>query len=235
VRSLFVLLVLLPATSFAGRLKVPVDVGIGPAGYWFFGPLMDNRGATPHFGLKLNVYAVIDDEYIESHRNEIPPKYVKMAEGITEVRITPSFLIPDSLIISPKIDSPNFGSTGIYGITWRPLSIGFPLTGRKKPGAWKKSSGHLDLRLGLIFTYAYIYSDFPTIPTTHFVRPGLDFMLEMEVAASSSFLISLGYAQQVYLPQKLGEFGFGPLDQSIFLVGQGFLKFHFRFPYEVSI
>ncbi len=232
-RTLLALLLVVPSTSFAARLKVPVDVGIGPAAYWFFGPLTDNRWPMPHFGLKLNVYGVIDEEMIDANRRSIPPKYQKMAQGVTEVRISPSFLIPDSLIISPKISSPNFGGTGMYGATWRPLSLGFPLAGRNKPGSFNKSRGRLDLRLGLLVTYAFIYSDL--LPTTHFIRPGLDLTLELELVASQSFLISLGYAQQAYVPQKLGELGFGPFDQSICLVGQGFLKFHFRFPYEVSI
>lgn len=219
------LLLVLPLASRAERAEIPVDFGIGPAAYYFFGLPYENRGPIPHFGLKLNLYAVIDRDLINRHKNRVPPQYRKMAGSVTEVRITPSLLIPDALILSPKVDS--LGGTGIYGITWRPLSLGMPLVGNPQ------SRVRLDLRAGLLLTYAYLYSDF--LPTTHFARPGADLMLEMELMASRQFLVSLGWASQLYVPQKLGSFGFGTLEESIFHVGQAFLKLHFRFPYRTNI
>ena len=50
-----------------------------------------------------------------------------------------------------------------------------------------------------------------------------------------TFLVSLGWASQLYVPQRLGSFGFGPLDQSVFHVGQAFLKLHLRFPYRLQL
>jgi hypothetical protein len=225
VRALFLFVlaaVLFPRDVRAGRIRVPVDIGVGPAAYYFFGPIVGNRGAVPHFGLKLNVYAVIDQSVIAANRASIPPQYQSMADRVSEVRISPSFFIPDSFIISPKLSA--FDSTGIYGVTWRPLALGVPLIG----GGKKKGAVRLGLSAGLLLTYAFIYSDL--FPTTHFIRPGLDAMLELEVALSKSFLFSLGWASQIYVPQQLGQFGIGPLDQSIFHVGQAFLKLHFRFP-----
>ncbi|MHB8878654.1 MAG: hypothetical protein ACYC8T_33560, partial [Myxococcaceae bacterium] len=106
------------------------------------------------------------------------------------------------------------------------------------PTSWRETtSSSIDLQVGLLLTYAFIYSDFvAAIPTTHFVRPGLDFKIEAELMASKSFLVSLGWASQVYIPQKLGEFGINerPLEDSIFHVGQAFLKLHFRMPYEAT-
>src|SRR5687768_9553159 len=118
------LVCLVPAIA-AAKTEIPVDVGIGPAAYYFFGPVNDPRWPIPHFGLKLNVYAVLDEEFLDRNRGRIPKAYKKAAESLTEVRITPSIFIPDALIISPK--SSRFDGTGIYGITWRPLSLGVPL------------------------------------------------------------------------------------------------------------
>jgi hypothetical protein len=226
---------LVASPSFAAKATVPVDIGVGPAAYWFFGPLTDNRGAMPHFGLKINVLAVIDQEVIKANRDKVPAEYRKMAEKMTEVRISPSIFIPDSFIISPKVDS--LGGTGVYGVTWRPVGFGIPLAGGTKPGSWQKNSSSLDLKAGLLITYAFIYSDFKdAVPTTHFIRPGIDLSLEAEVMVSKNFLVSIGWASQFYIPQKLGEFGINvrPLEDSIVHVGQGFLKLHFRTPYEAT-
>ena len=131
----------------------------------------------------------------------------------------------------------SLGSTGIYGVTWRPVSLGVPLVGGKKPTSWRETnSSSINLQVGLLLTYAFIYSDLDVIPTTHFLRPGLDFKIEAELMASKSFLVSLGWASQVYVPQQLGGFGINeqPLDNYIFHVGQAFLKLHFRTPYEAT-
>jgi hypothetical protein len=92
-------------------------------------------------------------------------------------------------------------------------------------------------------TYAYIHSDLAEIPTTHFLRPGLDVGAELEIPFSRSFLISLGWASGFYLPQQLGSFGLGaadsnadvPLADTLWHFGQAFLKLHFRFPYSTRL
>lgn len=220
----------------AAAVRVPVDVGVGPAAYYFFGPVADDRWPWPHFGLKLNVEAVIDQDFIRANRRLVPPKYAKQAAKITELRISPSIFIPDALIISPP--TPMTGGTQAYGATWRPLSLTVPLLGHKPAGSRKKTGGSLDLEAGLLLTYAYLAGE--RQPDTHFIRPGLDLCLELEVAATESFLVSLGWASQVYVPQRVGAFDLGPLDEtlfqnSIFHVGQAFLQLHFRFPYQVKL
>ncbi|MFZ5470935.1 MAG: hypothetical protein ACOZIN_16025 [Myxococcota bacterium] len=229
-RVVGLLALLLPVAALAARVRVPVDVGVGPAAYYFFGPVADERWPVPHFGLKLNVEAVIDQNVIRENRRAIPPKYLKQAEKITELRVSPSLFIPDALILSPQ--TPYTGGTGIYGITWRPLALTVPLFGRKPAGSWKKSRGALDFEAGLLLTYAFLHSE--TLPTTHFLRPGIDLTLELELAASDSFLVSMGWASQLYVPQQLGSFDVGQWNTGIFHVGQAFLQLHVRFPYETS-
>lgn len=213
--------------------KVPVDVGFGPAGYWFYGPLLDNRGAVPHFALMINVHAVIDKAWIEENRGSIPAKYQKMADGITEVRIGPSIFIPSTLYISPKVDA--LGGVGLYGVTWTPIGLTLFSSGQKSARDWNKSRGRFYLDASLLLTYLFIHSDLPAIPTTHFLRPGLQLKATAQITATEHFLISLGGGAQVYVPQALGSFGWNPIDQSIWLSWLAFLKFHVRFPYEVSL
>lgn len=210
---------LFPLHAFAARVTVPVDVGIGPSAYLINGPISDDQ--FTHFGLKFNLEAVIDQEWVRKNPRAIPKKYRGMAKKITEVRISPSIFIPDSFFISPKIKN-----TGIYGVTWRPLSLSQPFG----PEAVK-----LRLSAGLLLTYAFIHSDLATIPTTHFIRPGADLSAEVEFKLSDSFLISTGWASGFYIPQQLGTFGLGPLNESIWHVGQAFLQLHFRFPYTANL
>jgi hypothetical protein len=216
-RLLVLLAVVVSGAAQAAKVTVPVDVGIGPAAYLITGPVFDDQPV--HFGLKISVQAVIDRDWIRMNPRAIPKKYKKQASQITELRISPSIFIPDALIISPKLRN-----TGLYGITWRPLGLNLPLL-----------KGPVSLRLGagLLATYAFLHSD--VLPTTHFVRPGLDLMAEVELALSRSFLISFGWSSGFYVPQTLGTLGMGALDQSMWHLGQGFLKLHFRFPYTANL
>jgi len=212
----FAFLAALPAS--AAKLTVPVDVGVGPAFYWIQGPVADDQPV--HFGLKLSIAAVIDQETIRKNQRRIPAQYRKLAKSMDEVRYSPSLLIPDALIISPKIKN-----TGLYGITWRPVGLSVPLT---------KGAARLRLSSGLLLPYAFLHS--ATLPTTHFVRPGLDLLADLEIAVTKSFLVSFGWSSGLYIPQKLGGFGFTTkLDETMWHLGQGFLMFHVRFPYSTSI
>lgn len=219
----------LPALAQAEPVTVPVDVGVGPAGYLVSGPVADDQPL--HAGLKVSIQAIIDQATIRAHQNRIPSRYRQQAMRMTEVRYSPSIFIPDALIISPRIRN-----TGIYGITWRPISIGLPLV--------DASPVRLRLAAGLVLTYAYLYSDLPSLPTTHFVRPGIDAGAELEIAILPGFLMSCGWASGFYLPQGLGTLGMGPfgdsqgyaaLKQTLWHFGQGFVKLHVRFPYTANL
>ncbi len=205
----------LPAHAQRG-VTVPVDVGIGPAAYVFTGELF--RDQPVHFGLKINVDAVIDKEWIRKNQRSIPAQYRRYAKNVNEVRISPSIFIPDAFFISPKLRN-----TGIYGVTWRPLGLSQPV-----------GTGALKLRLsaGLLLTYAFVHSD--VVPNTHFLRPGADLMAEVEWMMTRSFGVSFGWASGFYVPQQLGSFGLGPLNESIWHVGQAFFKVHVRFPYTMT-
>lgn len=213
---------LLPGAAAAQRVTAPVDVGVGPAAFLFFGPVFEDQPI--HTGLKISVEAVLDREWLRKNQRLIPRKYRKQALKSDEIRFAPFVLalIPDSLIISPK-----YRNTGIYGATWRPFGIGLTLS---------PSPVRLSLDAGLIVTYAYLYSDLERLGTTHFLRPGLQIGPDLEFQISKSFLISIGWDSALYVPQKLGTFSeTKPLRESIFHVGQAYLQFHFRFPYTTHL
>lgn len=204
------------AAAARGRVSVPVDVGVGPAAYVFTGPVFADQPV--HFGVKINVDAVIDQAWIRKNQRSIPAQYRGMAKNVKEVRISPSLFIPDAFFISPKLQR-----TGIFGVTWRPVALSQSIG---------EGSARLRLSAGLLLTYAFLYSD--VLPTTHFVRPGADLMAEVEWMMTPSFGVSFGWASGFYVPQRLGSLGVGPLNESIWHVGQAFVKLHVRFPYSVE-
>jgi hypothetical protein len=222
-----VVALLFAGATHAAEITVPADVGFGPAFYVITGEVA--RDQPVHFGLKLSVQAIIDQATIRQHQDRIPLRYRRQALHLREVRYSPSILIPDSLFISPPIDH-----TSIYGVTWRPISVGVPLV--------DTGSTCLRLTAGLLATYAYIDSDLVTIPTTHFLRPGIDVGADLEIMFTPSFGVSLGWASGFYVPQVLGGFGLAAEGKSVGVgpdtlwhFGQAYLKVHVRFPYTATM
>ncbi|MBA2665170.1 MAG: hypothetical protein H0U74_22980 [Bradymonadaceae bacterium] len=214
-------------------VTVPVDIGVGPTfnmlgnidveNLGLSGPIYEDQ--TFHYGIRISLAAIIDQEFMRNNQRLIPRQYRDQAKSMGEIRIKPGVaaLIPTSLIISPK-----FRNTGVYAATWTPLGLGLALLSEPV---------RLSLHGGVIATYAFIHSD--TIPSpTHFLRPGAELSLDLEIPITRQFLISFGWASQFYIPQKIGgsilETGLedGP---SLWHIGQGFLLLHFRFPYTTYL
>ncbi len=223
---------LVAAQSWAG-VTVPLEISVGPAGYWFTGALLDNRGAVPHFGLQLDIAAIIDKELIDQNFDRIPPKYRSLAKGVTEARIGPSIFIPSALIISPRIDA--LGGVGMYGVSWTPLGLTLLSTGQSSSREWNQTRGRFFLNASLLLTYLFIHSDLPQVPTTHFLRPGVQLEATILLNVTKTFLISLNGGAQAYLPQHLGDFGFGPFNESVVFAFFASLKFHQRVPYDIAL
>jgi len=219
---LSLLLLLMPGAAEAQRRRItaPVDIAVGPTALLFFGPVFEDQPI--HTGLRINVEAVLDKEWLRKHQALIPRKQRGRVSKMGEIRYAPAVLglIPETLIISPK-----YKNTGMYGATWKPLGFGLGLT---------PSPVRLSLDAGLVLTYAYMYSD--TLPNTHFLRPGLQLTADLEFQVSESFLVSLGWSSAAYIPQRVGTFTeTKPLNGSIFHVGQAFLLLHFRVPFTVTM
>lgn len=233
-RALLVLLsaLLLPLPAHAGKKKkqtvtIPIDIGVGPAGHMITGPIQDDQAM--HWGVVVSVQAILDHDTLKKLKKKIPKQYRKQVLSMDELRMSPSILIPDTIFFSPKTHT-----TGMYGISWTPVNLGFPLV--KDPFDWR-------LGAALRLSGAYLHSDgIDGIDGGQawqmlFLRPGLDLGTELEIPFSDRFLISGGWRSQLYIPQTVGggvsDVGsFDTLDRSIWHIGQPFLMFHWRVPYE---
>ncbi len=212
----------LAATAWAGRktVEVPVDIGVGPAVFSMTGPVAQQQ--PWHTGLAMSVEAVLDNKTLRKFKKRIPRQYRDAVLNMDEVRISHP-LIPRTLFISP---AGWMSDTGIYGIGWRPLGVDIP---------WVNDGVRFTTGIGLRFTWFYLHSQ--TLPAPmHFVRPGLDGQAELEVPLSERVLLSGGWTSMFHPPQPVGGgvFESGPLDESIWHVGQGFVKFHYRVPVQVK-
>jgi hypothetical protein len=217
----FVLLGATPPRASAEPITVPVDLGIGPAGHMFTGPLGDDQRF--HWGLRLDLNAIIDKAMIKKHQKRVPKKYRKMALKMDEFRYKPLWWLPDTIMLSPKLDR-----TSMWGLTWRPLSLGIPLV---------KNPVRLSIGAGLIATYLFIQSE-GLESAMHFLRPGLDLRAELILPVTSNFKLGFGWTSQFYIPQEVGPGlkGVGEwTEDTIWHVGQWFAQAHFLFPYTVNL
>ena len=223
-RTLLALVLLAPSSLLAAppqTITVPVDIAAGPAALWFSDAIGSDQ--LGHFALKIRVEAILSHTLIHNNIQRVPAQYRNLAEGMAEVRYRPSLLIPEELIVSPKLFH-----TGMYGMTWRPLQLGLNLVAGAAP---------LGLSAGLDLTYAFIHSDSLGFAWMNFLRPGLDLQLEWEVPLADSLHLSVGWQSALYVPQPLGGgvFELGGFNQrSIWHVGQVFLLFHGFMDYKAS-
>ncbi len=214
-----------PLSAEAKRVTVPIDIGLGPAAQIWSGPIAEDQ--LVHTGLSISAAAVLDQKFLKQNRKLIPKQYRKQVTQMNEIRIG-HLLVPDTLIISPKIKN-----TGMYGVTWRPLNVGLPLV---------QKAVRLDTSAELLLNYTYIHSDLESIGTTHFLRPGLGLTGTLEFPLGGRFRASLYWRSGLYIPQKVGggveqtgPIEEGDLTQSIWHVGQGAIRIHYRFPFTTSI
>jgi hypothetical protein len=215
----------LPQVTFAKKVEVPIDVGVGPAAMIWTGAIAQDQPV--HWGLSISASAVLDQKFLRKNRKMIPKQYRRQVTQMDEIRIG-YLLIPDTVIISPKIND-----TGMYGVNWSPLSMGMPLV--KKPFDLKATAD-------LMLTYAYIHSDDDDVGTTHFLRPGLGLGANLELPLGGRFFLSMSWRSALYVPQAvnsslqdLGPIEDGDLTQSIWHVGQGAAQLHYRFPYKTQL
>jgi len=139
-----------------------------------------------------------------------------------EIRISPMILalIPDTLFLSPKVRH-----TQMWGAVFRPIAFGFAPVAK----GWFR----LGLDAGLLAMYAYLESDRKRIGENHLLDVGLDAKVSFEFKLHRSFLLTLGWASQFYLPMELGgRFWKVGTRNAFWHVGQAFLLVNFRVPYR---
>ena len=217
-----------------GTITVPVDIGIAPAFNWFTGQIANDQFF--HYGLKLELGAIIDQKTIKANKHRIPKKYRGMATKMKEFTYRPFWWLPDSLLISPDVLGKGKGY--MYGITFRPVGFGMSLldTGFMK----------FSISAGVVLTYAYMGNDEWISShgydsnSMHFLRPGADAKAELLLKFSKVFLVSLGWDSHFYIPQTLGrdfweKVGDNLTRDSVWHNGQAYLMLHFRFPYTTKL
>jgi hypothetical protein len=213
------------------EVTATVDVAAGPSFFTFGNPFQNGEVLSGpvyedqpiHYGIRFDAAAIIDYEFYRKNRDLVPRKYRGMFKPDTEIRYAPAAvaLIPRNLYISPKTKN-----TGVYGATWELMAIGLTLL--------KSDSTKLSVGAGLLATYAYIDSD--VFESTHFLRPGASLGLNIGTMFSETFGMSVGWDSNFYLPQDIGG-GImeGSGDDALWHIGEGFLMFHYRFPYTTTI
>lgn len=204
-------------------VSTPVQISAGPAAQFISGPIQ--RDQVAHLGGRLALTGVMLEETMRQHWQCFPAKYRSMLRRPQEVRVKPlvASLIPSELIVSPKIKN-----TGIYGIGWHLIGVGVaPISGPVR----------FDIKLSLPIKYMYIHSDTLFDGPMHFLRPGLEGKAELEFLITKDFLFSLGWASQLFIPQRVGGpiFELGSIGDSIWHIGQAFFKLHLRVPYETPM
>lgn len=213
------------AAAPKGPVTVPIDVGFGPQVMVPNPPLFFDQPA--YTALTLSIAAVINQDVIRRYRDQIPEQYRAAAGSVSEVRYRPWWLllVPDVLYLSPDV-IPGVTTTGMYGALWRPFGLGIDLISNPV-----RFNLHADLAAAYIFMHSQLREP------THFLRPGLSLSATLEVPLGETFLISTGWASDLFVPQPLGRppWEILPLEDSLWHLGGPFLKLHVRIPYEVSL
>jgi len=222
------LLLLIAPTADAAKgkkkpktVEIPIDIGVGPAAHLITGPVYENQPV--HFGLAFSLEAILNKKLLKRFKSRIPKQFRKKILSMDELRISHP-LIPRTFFISP---AGIMSSTGMYGIGFRPIGLDVKLI---------DSDTTLEVGLGARASYFYMHSLQLSSPT-HFLRPGLEAKVEMEIPFSDTTLISFGWDSQFYIPQEIGGpiLQIGKLDESIWHIGQAFVKFHVRVPYTYKL
>jgi hypothetical protein len=241
-----------PSESLGKKKKKPtqidVDVAVGGAGLMFPGVIQDD--AQFHTSLRFNLQAIITQALIKKNKRRIPKKYRKLALKQKEIRFRPGVLalIPTNLVVSPQ------ENTSIYGANWSLIGFGVaPSLGPLRLGVGAKlelsafylssdldltqSSDQADAQSMMMATMNSV-SDEGT--SMFFLRPGLSLAGDLEIPLKKdAFAVSIGWKSTAYLPQDIGggvgDMSFDNLDNSLWLMHQVYLDFHFRVPYSVRL
>ena len=216
--------------------EIPVQVGVGPAGNILAGPTFpslrfgnDIYDDQPiHFGLRLNITAVIEPELVRRHPGLVPRSVAHQIIQSGGVRYRPGVLalVPRTVYLQPP-----FGDAMSLGATWSVIGLGLSPV---------QSPVRLTLGGSLIGTLLYIRTPSLVANNYLFARPGVELNLDVEIPFSERFLISVGWSSMIHIPQTLQEsgaamFGMGGLTRnSLWHIGQFYVQGHVRVPYKHS-
>lgn len=209
---------LLTSTLWAKEeVEIPINVGIGPSLFWF-------PGLTPdrdlHTGVRLEIYAVIDQAMIKKFKNRIPKKFRRMATAQQEIHVAPSLmmLIPDAIIISPG------DTSSIYGATWTLLGLGVNLV----------NSSRFDASVSVNFptlTYLHVQSPANNPENSNLFGIGATPALLTQIRITDNWLLGLSYYHTFQLPLEMNQFERANGTQKTWNhFGEISAVLHYRFP-----
>ena len=199
-------------------ITVPIEIGVGPSAYHLGN--VNGTARLAHNSLAISGHAIITKKLIRQNKNLIPKEYRKLAMAQEELRVS-KLWIPESIIASSR-----YATTSALGASFRPVSLSV-LKSKKNKG--------LNADVGARFTYAYLTSSELDLETPHFIGLGVDVKAEYRIPLSKKDSIGVGWASHAYIPQEvlLGA-TVETLDIGIsnWHVGQAFVKYYYRFPYQ---
>ena len=217
------LLTLLSPAQAGETLTITGNAGLGPQWLDFNGPLGEARGSYP--AAVFDLYGIIEASQVKALRKRVPRKYRGLVPK-GELRVGPSAYIPDQLIVAPSFD----GAPQAYGLGWAPFSVNVPIV--NKPRA------RLDASVALAAAAVAIEGGETFDGWMVFARPGLQGKVELEVPLAKFLVLSGGYDARVYVPQGLGEGGFGALSTkagNLWYMGGPFAQVHARVQVPVQL
>lgn len=213
-------LALAPA-SRAAEVEVPLELGVGPVTHTWLGAVGTDQFV--HGGIVITSDIVLDRAWLRDNKDRVPERWRSLAGVVDEVRIRPVPYLPESLILSPRMNG-----TGMIGASWRPLSVGVPiLTSPVKVGV------DAGVRLTGLVMWSRTLPSEADPKTTFFLRPGLDLGADAVLPIDEMLSIRLGTDAHAYVPQGIGTFGIGDPGERMWLVWRTFLEFRVRVPVTV--
>ncbi len=197
---------------------VMLETGGGPSLYTWLGSVGAEQPL--HTGVVVTADVVLDRAAMQSGENVgFSSRYGR--EGrVGAVHIRPYWYAPESVILSPR-----YQQTGMVGLSWAPLQLGFTLI---EVPAEVRIIG--DVRI----TAMYMWSDSlpsPRAPRdTFFFRPGVSIGGELRLPLSDKILVRLASTSETYIPQGIGTFGVGRPGERMVMALRQTAELRFRIP-----
>ncbi len=220
---LTMLLALLASARATEAISITGDAGLGPEWLHFNGPLGEARGS--YTAAAFDLYGILEAKQLKALKKRVPRKYRGMVPK-DELRVGPSIFIPDQVILAPSKE----GGAQAWGMGWTPLAVNVPI--------FKTPRVRLDASVAAAAALVAIEGGETFEGWMVFARPGLQGKVELEVPLAKFLVLSGGYDARVYVPQGLGDGGFGTLSTeagSLWYMGGPFAQVHARvsFPFQV--
>lgn len=212
--ALIPLLACVGGRAMAGEVSAALDVGVGGKALLIYGAPPQVRRV--HSGATASARVVVDPKSLRETTDALPWPWSSLAGRKTKkVHWNPVPWLPESIILSP-----GFGDGSALGMSWRVAQMQVDTGDRFKVG----------FTSGARLTWLSFFGG--DVPTTHFLRPGIDLGAWVELPLSERWFLDVGYSSQLYVPQAWGSppWEIGPQEDWLWHLGEVSLTFHRRRP-----